>query len=271
MKGSKRILAGILVGALLFSTPAFALSEQELRNKKSQQEQRINEQDAAIQGFEIQVDEMNQELQKLDREISEYSEGIDALDAQVQVMKSKIKESQRELKDINENIKNKKESFEERLQAVYITGKTSYLELLLSSSNIADLLSKTHLVQNLVEHDTGLIESLEEYQKDVEERQAELDEQKESLARLQKDLEKQREELEAKAAEKEALMEEIQSNLEYAIQVRSDKLNRSHRRSIRAAGTKRTRDGGSRYGCIPYSGGKCRSISLAGTGKLQCQ
>lgn len=220
MNKTKQMLAGVLTLSLLYVTPAMAASQQELQQRKNQNEQNIKNQEKAIDNYEVEIEYMTRDLQNLDKEITECNSSIDVLDSQISAMRSKIKESERELQDINKNIKSKREMLEKRLQAMYVSGKTSYIELVLSCSDISDLLSRTQLISSLVEHDTGLIESLENYQKDVKERKSELDQQKKDLSGLQELLEKEKKALEDKATEKEKMIEKIQGNLEYARTVR---------------------------------------------------
>lgn len=242
MKIKEKIGVGLLA-FLLTTQTAYGVSQQELINKSNQNRENLRQTESNIESYQIQAQDVMQELQDLDGEIADFTRDIDAIELQISQLRQKISDSKREMEDVNKNLKEKRELFAQRLQAMYMSGKTNYLELIFSSRNVTDLLSKTRLISNLVEHDTTLIDDLENYENEVRTRQTELDNSKKSLDKLVDSLAETKKDLEQKQKDKDALLEEIHSNLEYAQSVRDNLLQQQEAidAQIRAAAEERER------------------------------
>ncbi len=242
MKIREKIGVGVLA-FLLTTQTAYGVSQQELMNKRNRNRENLRQTESNIEKYKEQAQDVTQELKELDGEIADFTRDIEAIELQITQLRQKIDDSKREMVDVNKNLKEKRELFTKRLQAMYMSGKTNYLELIFSSRNVTDLLSKTRLISNLVEHDTTLIDDLEKYEGEVRTRKNELDTSKKSLDKLVKSLADAKKDLEQKQKDKDALLEKIQSDLEYAQSVRDNLLQKQEAidAEIRAAAAERDR------------------------------
>lgn len=242
MKFREKIGIGLLAFLLMTQT-AYGVSQQELMNKRNRNRENLRQTESNIENYKVQAQDVMKELKDLDGEIADFTRDIDAIEIQISQLKQKITDSKREMEDVNKNLTEKRELFTKRLQAMYMSGKTNYLELIFSSRNVTDLLSKTRLISNLVEHDSTLIDDLENYENEVRTRQKELDNSKKSLDKLVDSLAETKKDLEQKQKDKDALLEEIHSNLEYAQSVRDNLLQQQEAidAEIRAAAKERER------------------------------
>ncbi len=64
---------------------------------------------------------------------------------------------------------------------MYMNGDTGYLELLLSSSDIKDFLSRKDVVKSIAEHDKKLIKFMKEQRDLIDEKKTELEAQRASV------------------------------------------------------------------------------------------
>ena len=100
----------------------------------------------------------------------------------------KINEKQAEIAQKEVELQDAKALFEERLRAIYMTGSTSQLELLLSAENLSDYLVRSELVKNVTEADNALMKSIKQKMSEIEAAKAEIESQKAKAEERKKDL-----------------------------------------------------------------------------------
>ena len=79
----------------------------------------------------------------------------------------------------NMNIKNG--LLERRLVNTYKAGQTQYLDVLLSSEDIIDFISKYYYIGKMIEYDESLIDSVASEKKEVEETKEQLEKSRQNL------------------------------------------------------------------------------------------
>ena len=101
-----------------------------------------------------------------------------------------------------------------RIKFMYEGGNTQFLEILMSSSNIGDLLNKAEYVSKLSSYDRDMLVAFQETVKVVEEKEAKLKEEYEKLNTLQTSLVSQQTEAQTLISSKEAQIAEIQNQIQ---------------------------------------------------------
>ena len=104
-------------------------------------------------------------------------------------------------------------SMKKRIKFMYEGGNTQFLEILMSSSNIGDLLNKAEYVSKLSSYDRDMLVAFQETVKAVEEKEAKLKEEYEKLNTLQTSLVSQQTEAQTLISSKEAQIAEIQNQI----------------------------------------------------------
>lgn len=189
----KSLLAIILVLAMIFTTlclggVAYA-SKADLENKKdnlANKNDKLGEQLEDIRDDKEKEKQNNKELQTemnkilarleaVSKEIDGYNTEIEELDAQIETMDKKIEKSNETIKDLEAKISEKETEFAElfellkkRLRALYIAGDASSLEILLTSSDMSDFLTRLEIVKGVTEHDSALLEQVKGVVSDLE-------------------------------------------------------------------------------------------------------
>ena len=69
----------------------------------------------------------------------------------------------------------------ERLVASYEAGETSYLDFLLSSESLTDLISNYYLVEEIASYDAELLDKIEKEKKEIEQAKQTLENSKKNL------------------------------------------------------------------------------------------
>lgn len=184
MKKLSLKIAGILIIGifLLQSSVAMAVTKTELNNSKSETDKKIEEAKEELEGIQTEKSETLQEVEKLTTQISEYQSQIDTLDSQISELNSKIEEAQTNLDKAQEDYRKQEELLEARLVATYEAGETSYLDFILSSDSITDLISNYYLVTEITTSDAELLDKIQKQKEEIEQAKETLENGKQELA-----------------------------------------------------------------------------------------
>ena len=189
----------------VFSMMSFASEKSELNKKIKETKESLNE-------VNSQKEESQNKVDDLKSQIAEYEKEINSLKDEIEQKQKEIKEMQGKLDKLEKERQEKQDLLDQRLITMYENGETTYLDVLLSSADITDFISKYYMVETVTEADKELIEGLEADKKEIEETKnklnASLDEvekKKEEQESIQTKLNKAKNKEEAKV---ESLTEE---------------------------------------------------------------
>lgn len=175
--GIKIIGVLIVVVILLQGTTTFATTQSQLNAA----EKKVNEAKEELKEIGTEKSAAQKQVEELTGQISEYEIQIRALDDSIKELNQKISQEEENLKKIQEDYTKQEELLEARLVATYEAGETSYLDFILSSSSITDLISNYYLVSEIATSDTELLEKIEKQKKTVEEAKQSLENSKKEL------------------------------------------------------------------------------------------
>lgn len=189
----------------VFSMMSFASEKSELNKKIKETKESLNE-------VNSQKEESQNKVDDLKSQIAEYEKEINSLKDEIEQKQKEIKEMQEKLDKLEKERQEKQDLLDQRLITMYENGETTYLDVLLSSADITDFISKYYMVETVTEADKELIEGIEADKKEIEETKnklnASLDEvekKKEEQESIQTKLNKAKNKEEAKV---ESLTEE---------------------------------------------------------------
>lgn len=170
------ILSLILIGSI--NLPAFATTESDLNNQKSEIEGKISEAKDQQKEVKEQLSEQMQEISNLDASISQVETQIKQLEGEIAQLESSIKEEQGKLEEKQKEHQENQALMEERLVVMYEQGETSFLDMLFSSKNIVEFISNYYLISQVTECDRELLDTIEREQEEIENTKRQLEEQK---------------------------------------------------------------------------------------------
>ena len=142
----------------LVSNPKFS---DLIRNKIKETEQKKEE------VKEIK-DETLKEVEQLNSQITDYQGQITSLDAQISDANAKIKEQETKLAQAENDYQEQQDTLEKRIVAVYESGETSYLDVLLSSEGLTDFISNYYLVSEVTQYDTEMLQEIQKQKEEIE-------------------------------------------------------------------------------------------------------
>ncbi len=178
--GLKVIGVVIIAVFLLHSSVLMAASSEQTKLNQINSDKK--EAEADLKEVQAEKSKAVQQVEELSNQIAEYQSQIDQIDAQISELNTKIEESEEQLAKAEEDYSKQEELLEARLVATYEAGETSYLDFILSSESITDLISNYYLVTEIATNDSELLEKIQKQKEEIEEAKKTLEGSKQELA-----------------------------------------------------------------------------------------
>ena len=197
------IIAYVLISflVLIAGFKVYAVTEEELKSKQNEINQKIENTNTEIAGIKEKMTTSLDQINRLNIQIKEYedslvetSEKLDELNRELEIKKS-------ELDIAKENYAKQKDIVDRRLIAIYESSRTTYLDILLGSSSLSDFFTKYFILEELAQYDNKLIKSLDIYETAVEISNAVTEKKRDEVENI-------KDTIEAKAGALEVLIED---------------------------------------------------------------
>lgn len=183
MKSKLASILGVIIILILVmqNTFVFAATKNDLKNEKSDLDDKINAAKELIDDVEDKKSETLKSVQSLTYQISDAEDEVDALQAKVNDLQSKIKSKEADIQQKEEEYNEQEKLLDQRLIAIYENGNTSYLDVLLTSASLTEFLSNYYAATELVECDKQLIKETKDQKAQIESEKSELETNKRDL------------------------------------------------------------------------------------------
>lgn len=154
-----------------------------------------NEKNNEYQSAQEKVDEINAKIQKLDNEISNLIVEIDETNSKIAKTEDEIESTKGNVKQTEDNMVEEEELFNQRMRAMYMNGMDSYVEVILNSKGVSDLVSRVENVKELINYDKELMTELTNKKVALEKQKSELEDKKAELVALKEGNDNKRKDL----------------------------------------------------------------------------
>lgn len=225
-----KIISLITAFSILFvSSSVYALSIQELLNRQKQIDKERNAIESKIDKIEKQKDSIEAQIDKINQKISRVQDSLNSINKKLEDNNVKTNSLNKEINNITKKQEQQQKALETRLRVFYENGNTTYLEILLNSTSLADLACRIDLVKQIVTCDKNIIDELESSKKLLDEKKAELEITKKEIMDSKQQYEiVKKEQLDAKS-EKNKLMSKLteeQRKVEREYEILEEESNR---------------------------------------------
>ena len=200
-KRMRKVTALVLsIGMMLSMTiTSGAVTIDEAQKKADELQSQKNAAQAEKDTLAAKLNSIIEKMNKTQEELSAKETEIS--DAEEELVQAKVDED------------DQYNSMKKRIKFMYEGGNTQFLEILMSSSNIGDLLNKAEYVSKLSSYDRDMLTAFQDTVKAVEEKEAKLQDEYEKLNTLQSSLVSQQTEAQTLISSKEAQIAEIQDQI----------------------------------------------------------
>ena len=186
-----------------------------------------------INNAQNQIDENNDKKSEIEEDMSDLESKIDKAESEVSALESEVAEANSNLQDAANELEEGNKALNDRLRTMYKSGSMGFVDVILSSENVSDLMNNFSIVQYIFKNDKDIVtelkekhEQLNEMAKTLQAKQSELNEKQQALnadysaladarAEIQSenaDLNRQIEDWRADSAALEAIINQAQSS-----------------------------------------------------------
>ena len=130
------------------------------------------------------------QIQKLNAEIAEQESEISKLEDEIEELEKEIEETEKNIQQKQDDYDANFEKYKVRLVASYEAGQTTYLDVLLSSKKLTDVLSNWYYLSELAKADKAFQESLMKQKSELEDSKVSLETSKKKVESNKKKVEK---------------------------------------------------------------------------------
>lgn len=207
-------LVVFLIGTM--TIPAMATSIQDAKDKKAEMQRKKNAIEARINDLEKDKKDVKIYIQKLDNELNAISIKIDKLEGKIAKTNENLTNTKAELAKAEETEKNQYATMKKRIKYMYENGSSDYVEVLLSSDNMADLLNRTEYISKISEYDGNMLDRYQETKQTVAKKKANLEVSLQELEDLNAEVKMEQEAVTTLVANKSAELAAYDNSIDAA-------------------------------------------------------
>ena len=207
--GLKILGISIVAIMLLQYNVVIGATKSELNASSSETDKKIEEAKEELENIGAEKSETLKQVEDLMAQISSYQSEIDELDTKISGINTQIESAQDKINEKQENYDEQQDLLEKRLVATYEAGETSYLDVLLSSSSLTDLISNYYLISEITESDMELMEKIEKEKQEIENAKQELETSKQELDNTRAQKQQKSTELQNAKAQKDSYVAQL--------------------------------------------------------------
>lgn len=176
-----RVIITLIVVSILTNAFLITYADSSISSQKADVKNKLNDAKDDLNQVNAQKEKSEDKVEDLESKIKSYESQINSLDSEIKAKNEEVNQMQKKLDELEAQREKTQKLLDNRLIALYESGETSYLDVLLSSNDISEFLSNYYLVEILTSADKELIETLERDKKQIETTKNELNNRLEEI------------------------------------------------------------------------------------------
>ena len=209
MKIRNKVLILVLIAAVCVAFSPFSYGGTSTKEKKKK-----------LKEVQSQKDDISAELEEMQIKIATSQGIINHLQEDIDKKEKQLKANEKALQKTKKKIEERRDGLNKRLRNMYKSGTIGYIDVILGSNNVEELVTNVDLVQKIFTNDQEILTELKNQKIEMDEKEARLQEEKTALdaQKAQRDAEQKKlEEQQAKLQEKYDTLEKTEAKLKQAI------------------------------------------------------
>lgn len=207
---NKRLKSLIITVIIISSVNVRIKADPQIENGQSNRIQIFNESTQG-QSLEEKKQQLEREIELLDSQIEDLIQKINIDNKNIEQIQLEIKNSEEQLMQLEKELEEENVLFSKRVRTMYMTGKDSYLEALLSAKGISDFASKVEAIKSIMDNDKKILASLNNKKLEIKNKQTALSEKNEKLLNLKADNEEKLKSLNDSKNAQKLLLDQIKA------------------------------------------------------------
>lgn len=210
----------ILLSLALFCIPALQISASnisEAQQEKESLQKELEEAQDLIDNLQDSKDDIETKVTQLDAKLTDISGRINELQEQLDQKTAEIEDTKTELEGAQADEKEQYEQMKKRIRYMYENDSSmSLLEAWLSSGSIAEFISQTEYIKQIMEYDREMLEKYQDTKQTVADTKAQLESDYADLTEMKAQVEQEQTAVAALMEAKETELNSVASNLDTA-------------------------------------------------------
>lgn len=208
---SKRLIS-ITITLAFFITcilPVYANDLEEHQRQLQDVSRQINKNQELLQQKKKEERSVIGQIEAIERNIANTEKELNSLAERIAILKDSIAKVEEEIEEAEQELAEKEDLLCERLEYIYKQGEVSYLEVLLSATDIKDFLTRYDMLSIIVEQDIELIEGINKQKNDLKMKKSDLEVKEKELVQIQANQESAKKMLDSQKEEKQKILSNV--------------------------------------------------------------
>lgn len=198
-----RVALATLIMVTLLGNTVYATSSKEIEEQMEAAQESLEQDKEQLSEITDEIESMEGEQTGIDNEIEAVNQEVIGLMASIEILEGDIEIKEGEIAvakvELEKAIATEQLQYErmvKRLQVMYEEGETSYLQLLIESKSIQELLTRVEYIEQVHKHDEQMLADYKKAKEEVETLKANLEVEEAELIGAKEECEVEKQELE---------------------------------------------------------------------------
>lgn len=216
-----KVISILIIVTIILNAVSISYAASSISSQKNELNQKIQETKDNLNEVNSQKEESQNKVNDLSNQIDSYKSQINSLKSEIETKTNEVQELQKKLDELEAEREKNQNLLDERLVTLYEAGEVSYLDMLLSSTDLTEFISSYYMIETLTAADKELIQNLENDKKEIAETQekvnsslSEIETKKTELESVQQELSKAKNEEQTKVDELTEQSHDLESDVE---------------------------------------------------------
>ena len=214
----KRIWIAILSAlcCLLLAFPAMATKSglEDAKKKKTALQEEKSRAEAALRELESLKGAAAAYVKKLDASLETLSDELSRLDSDIKAKEAEIEMTKSELAEAEQTEKEQYESMKLRIKYMYEKGESTYVDLLMQSKSLSELLNRAEYIGKITEYDREKMDEYMDTKEKIATKERTLEEEHQELVSMQEQTESKHASVETLLAAKQEELKAVESRIQ---------------------------------------------------------
>ncbi|MCB2293080.1 NlpC/P60 family protein [Clostridium algoriphilum] len=202
----RKSIISLIVTIGLAATISMPVLAEPLSDKLSSQKSQLEQQKSSYNKAQSNIETIESSIEQLDSDIEKMYAEVDKTKTDIASKEKQILKTTKSVQVAEENVKKEEDLFNKRMRSMYMNGVDSYVEVLLDSKGIEDLISRVENVKEIVEYDNKMIKELNNKKSVIQKQKVALEAERAKLVLLKTNNERKLNKLKEKKQEQNILI-----------------------------------------------------------------
>lgn len=162
-----KVVSILVIATVILNTVSISYAASSISSQKNELNQKIQETKDNLNEVNSQKEESQNKVNNLSSQIDSYESQINSLKNEIETKTNEVNELQKKLDELEAEREKNQNLLDERLVTLYESGEVSYLDMLLSSTDLTEFISSYYMIETLTAADKELIQNLENDKKEI--------------------------------------------------------------------------------------------------------